>query len=279
MSLCQISRRKEPANQKTLSGKRFGNTGLYNGTPLCIRDGSYTVEAAVVIPLVTVFLVTILFFFRVLQVQTDIQKSLTYAGRKCAVDSCFLPDAAVLVTAKGYFVSDVKDSDAVSRYVTKGAVGISLASSRVKGDYIELCAVCRVKFPVNIFSLGDIKLVVGSKNRRWTGRDENANDSASVVYCTPTGKAYHKSKACPYLDLSIRGVKFEEISGLRNKNGHKYYECSKCAAKITNGNLVYITNYGTAYHASLGCQELKRTVYELPISMVGGRHACPKCWK
>ena len=41
--------------------------------------GSYTLEMAVVLPLVTAFMVSILFFFRVLQVQTQVQ----YRGFVC----------------------------------------------------------------------------------------------------------------------------------------------------------------------------------------------------
>ena len=43
-------------------------------TSLCSRHkGSYTLEAAVIIPILAFFFVTILFFFRVLQVQTQVQ--------------------------------------------------------------------------------------------------------------------------------------------------------------------------------------------------------------
>ena len=44
--------------------------------------GSYTLEAAVIIPVAAVFFLTLLFFFRVLQIQTEVQEALNYASRK-----------------------------------------------------------------------------------------------------------------------------------------------------------------------------------------------------
>ena len=41
--------------------------------------GSYTLEAAVIIPVAAVFFLTLLFFFRVLQIQTEVQEALNYA--------------------------------------------------------------------------------------------------------------------------------------------------------------------------------------------------------
>lgn len=44
--------------------------------------GSYTLEAAVIIPVAAVFFLTLLFSFRVLQIQTEVQEALNYASRK-----------------------------------------------------------------------------------------------------------------------------------------------------------------------------------------------------
>ena len=49
------------------------------------QKASFTLEAAVVIPLVTGFFVVLLMFFRILQIQTQVQEALVMAGRKTAV--------------------------------------------------------------------------------------------------------------------------------------------------------------------------------------------------
>lgn len=266
---------------KSLSKQNNHAVFLYQGkgTPVCTRrKASYTLEAAVVIPLVTAFLTVLLFFFRVLQVEASIQEALVYAGRNAAVVSTATSsDAAALLTATGFFEKEIADDSYVKRYVMGGRAGILLAESKVSGEYIDLRAVYQVKVPIGFFSVNAINLVSESSSRRWTGRDEGEEQKDPTVYYTPTGKVYHLSRNCPYLDLSIRSVGIGEIGGLRNKNGHKYYKCSRCVAKNSSTSTVYITDYGTNYHAKLDCSALKRTVYRAALSEMQGRSACKKC--
>lgn len=55
-------------------------------TPPCLwLEGSFTLEAAVILPVMALFFVMILMFFRVMQVQMDVQKALDDTGRKLAL--------------------------------------------------------------------------------------------------------------------------------------------------------------------------------------------------
>lgn len=66
--------------------------------------GSYTLEAAVIIPVAAVFFLTLLFFFRVLQIQTEVQEALNYASRKTACEaSAVSSQTGLLVSAEAYF--------------------------------------------------------------------------------------------------------------------------------------------------------------------------------
>ena len=64
---------------------------------------------------------------------------------------------------------------------------------------------------------------------------------------------------------------------LRNRSEHKYNGCDQCVAKKLKLGQVFITDYGTCYHATLSCSGLKRSVYLVPISEVNGMGACSKC--
>ena len=79
---------------------------------------SYTLEMAVVLPLVAAFFVSILFFFRVLQVQTQVQAALNYASRKTAVQACVndVP-SPLLATAEVYFRKELKQYAEYQKYV------------------------------------------------------------------------------------------------------------------------------------------------------------------
>ena len=85
---------------------------------------SYTLEMAVVLPLVAAFFVSILFFFRVLQVQTQVQAALNYASRKTAVQACVndVP-SPLLATAEVYFRKELKQYAEYQKYVAPYAPG------------------------------------------------------------------------------------------------------------------------------------------------------------
>lgn len=255
-------------------GKLVNN--FYNGTPLC--TGSYTLEAAVVIPLITGFWLFLLFFFRVLLVQTSVYSALSYSSRKtAAIASEMESSAASLGMAEIFFRENIAEQDVIDRYVEGGSWGISLLTSECSGEFIDLKACYRVKFPIGFFQIRGITIFQESKSKKWTGQPVEQDEQFSYVYVTEYGEAYHRSKDCNYLDLSIQTAKAAQIGGLRNRNGHKYYPCELCAAEISGPEEVYITRYGESYHSSIGCGGLKRTIYLIRLSDAGLRHPCKKC--
>lgn len=239
------------------------------------QKGSYTLEAAVILPLVAGFFVAVLFFFRVLQVQTSVQSALYYASRKTACEASTVSSPEVLLlTAGAYFKSEVRQYPCVERYVQRGDLNISVLQSGASENYIELRTNYKIRLPIHFFSVDGVAVTQCSKSRKWTG-DKERGDEEDYVYVTEHGTVYHCSRSCSYLDLSIQAIAAEEVGAKRNKNGNKYYACSECAAG--NTNIVYITDYGTCYHRNLACSSLKRTVYMVPISEVGGKGPCSKC--
>jgi hypothetical protein len=245
---------------------------------LCARQkGSYTLEAAVILPLLAAFFVAILFFFRVLQVETQVQEALDYASRKTACEaSTVSSEVALGASAEGYFRKELSQYTLPGKYVWGGSVGISLLGSSYEGSQVSLRATYTMKLPVAFFGWKGVAISQGSAVHKWIG-DRDDGQQADYVYVTETGTVYHRSRDCSYLDLSIHTANFTSVGGLRNKSGNKYYACSECGAKTTVSGLVYITNYGTAYHAKLTCSGLKRTIYLIPISEVGTKGPCSRC--
>lgn len=247
-------------------------------TPSCTcPKASYTLEAAVIFPIVAGFIVFILMFFRILQVQTGVSAALAYASRMTAVEACAVEsEPALLVSAEGFMISKLKDNELVESYVKGGMAGISLLKSDFSGENVELYAEYTVKFPFNFFEISGYSVSQKSLSRKWIGRRLDS-ETGSFVYITDFGSVYHKSKSCSYLDLSINSVNISEIALLRNKSGTKYSACSKCVAKNKEGSRVYITDYGTLYHSDISCSALKRTIYIVKLSEVDGLPSCSKC--
>lgn len=247
-------------------------------TLLCARFcGSYTLEAAVVLPLLAGFFLSLLFFFRVLQVQTQVQEALFYAGRKTACEASVTDSQIALrATAEAYFRKELGQYGTAKKFVAGGTAGVSLLKSEFSDREIVLYADYQVRLPVNFFTVKGVRVSQSSRNRKWTG-DADKGSEEDYVYVTEHGSVYHCQRTCPYLDLSIQTVKTADLGKLRNKNKHKYYECMECAAENSNKTTVYITDYGTCYHSSLSCSGLKRTVNLVPKSEVGGKASCSKC--
>lgn len=250
-------------------------------TSLCTcKKGSMTLEAVVVFPFITAFFVSILFFFRILQIETEIQTALVYASRKVAAEASVVEHEAILnASAKAYLTNALKDAKQVKGFVDAGAFGVSLLRSDCSGENIKLVADYRITLPFHLFPNLGFKIRQSQVSKKWTGDGEGASDgSDEYVYVTKEGSAYHSTTKCKYLDLSIHGVKFAEIQGLRNEDDKKYYPCSACAEKNTQNEMVYITNYGGVYHMNINCVGLRRTIYMIRLSEIGEKTRCPKCF-
>ena len=259
-------------------------------TPQCIcLKGSLTVEASVILPLLACFFSFLLFFFRILQVQLTVQEALEDTGRVLAVISeCELSESEERTKipeypalAKAFLTAKLAGEENIKRYVAGGALGVTLLTSEWDRDDLLLEVNYAMKFPVNLLGKRYFWMTQQACFRKWTGWHtiSPADAEQMTIYVTKNGEAHHRRISCPYLSLSIRTVKISELERLRNNSGERYRLCESCGGGGEKTELAYITNYGTRYHMKLSCSGLKRTIYQITFSEIGGRHACPKCWK
>ena len=149
-----------------------------------------------------------------------------------------------------------------------------------QSPYITLYDYETAKLPYTAVGFGSRGTVQKVTVRSWvgyTGESFQAGGKEELVYRTPEGEVYHRSRDCTYLRLTIRSVTSAELSGLRNESGGKYMPCEYCVRKQQAGMLVYITDYGSSYHNKNTCQGLKRTIMAVPLSQVGGLRGCSRC--
>lgn len=250
----------------------------------CLK-ASFTVEAAVLLPIFAGFFVAIMFFFRVLEVERGVQEALQYTGRKFAAAS-FAENytdgfgSAVTMAAATLQVNQYLEShDTPTKFILLDRAGVSLLTSEITDHMICLRANYRMKLPIGFFGLQTFPISQSVYVRKWVGYHEDVGgaDSEEIVYVTKYGTVYHRSRECSYLNPSVESVTEEEITSRRNKSGHKYYACDSCVEKDRAGGLCYITDYGESYHTRLNCSGLKRGIYMVRISEVDGRAACGKC--
>ena len=247
-------------------------------TPLC-SFGSLTLEAAVVLPILTGFLMMFLFLFRVLQVQRSVQEALNKTCREAAVTSAVTDGNLNYLVVEAMFWDSLKEDPYVERYVSGGPMGIYFMDSEVGGEYVELQVLYDLTLPVGFFQIREISMIQGCTGKKWTGRPPYRPEKDSWVYVTRESEVYHTSKECQSLKLSTKQTTLDQVKELRNKDGSCYQPCPYCGKKEGMENLIYITDYGTFYHRKSDCLSLRRTVQMIPMEEIGGRRLCYYCEK
>lgn len=276
------------------------NRGIARYT--CMK-GLLTIEAAVILPFFACFMVFILYFFRILQVQAGISQALQYTGRRIAAEYSVQTaggtvnaedeknkvnitnekesqsDMLGLLRAELLFQKQLKKQSCPTQYIRHGEAGISLIQSDFSENFVDLKAVYRMKLPIAL--LGDIqyRIVQEAKCRKWTGYalGQDTQEDDTWLYYTEHGTVYHASRFCTHLDLSIHGVTYTQVGSSRNKSGGKYHKCEKCESEVSSRAMVYITDYGDRYHSSLTCSGLKRSIYMIRRSKATEKRMCSKC--
>ncbi len=281
------------------------------------KEGSITVEAAFVVPLFLYFILAFLYFIQIYMLQEYIQSAITGMGLDFAktayvyedftgVTDAMNFDATVfgeeLEIGLGDFAGAFVDQTVLKTVSTpllntdfinhscirNGFQGISFEASSILKEEgcIDIVVSYQVIPPLRLLPIQSMKLLQRVRLRGWTGREVAATYSLTEeegeqerVYVTETGKVYHKSASCSHIHLSIQAVNGIPDSR-RNSSGGKYYPCKECCkGKEDPSGMFFITEDGSSYHTDRSCSALKRTVRQIPISEVGSRTPCKRCWK
>lgn len=257
---------------------------IYKEASWCtFLKGSFTIEAAVVLPVVICVFIFVMYFFRVIEVQTGLQKALDEAARITAVATGFEEENNTASLAAGILLAENKISkyEVPLHYVLGGRLGVSFLGSEDDGEFLDLNTNCYVPCPIRIFGFKGYALVNRARVRKWIGykplqdKKEAATEDITV-YVAETGVVYHLTVNCTYLDPSVRAVTKAALPFERNKSGGIYYECSKCGEEASS--VYFVTNYGTVYHTTLTCSALKRTIHTMKLEEAKKQYpACSKC--
>lgn len=280
------------------------------------QKASLTVEAALVMPIFLYFMIAFLYFLQIFMLQEQIQSAITRMGLDWSKAAYFYKDFPDVKEAVSFdesifgedFNSGIdKITDQIisgaslklyaRRYLDKDFVnqscikqgfdGIDFFYSSVTNeeDYIDIVLKYQVNIPVKIFVLGDMSMLQRVRLRSWTGYEVAAayttesDTEETIVYITETGTVYHKNRDCSHIKLSIKAVQGIP-NGMRNESGSKYTRCEECCTGKEGVTITYyIAAYGTKYHTDRDCSGIKRSIKEIPLSKVGARKRCSRCFK
>lgn len=279
-------------------------------------EASLTVEAALAMPVFLYLTIALLYFMQIFTLQEQIHAAITRMGLSLSRSAYFYKDFPDIEEAlhfdKSVFgeeldneIDDLTDQvmSGVSlklyanRYLNKdwlnascivgGFDGISFFySSLADEDCIDIVVNYRIRIPVKIFVIKDLNILQRLKLHAWTGYEvaaayetDSPDNNETMVYVTDTGSVYHKDRECSHIKLSVKAVKGIP-DALRNDNGGKYYKCEACCTGEEEEDATYyITSDGTRYHTRRDCSKIKRSVHEIPLSEIGDRQPCKRCYK
>lgn len=260
---------------------------------------SITLEASIALPLFFFFFVNIMMLFNIIKVQCDMEAALHQTGNELCLyaydertgEDLLGIDTPAVSTVSGalslFFVKSRIENylgdELDNSCVTDGYSGLNLMYSRVMAgnDIVDIVVDYKVHPLIPIIGFKDFPVESRYYAHAWTGYDiggaENVNETEEeMVYVTQSGEVYHRDINCQHLRLTTRSIEFDQLSKERSADGSRYYPCEYCGGGICGGN-VFITDYGNRYHSSVNCAGLKRKIYTIPISEVGGRRPCSGC--
>ncbi len=263
---------------------------------ISFRRASMTLEASFVLPFFLFAVLNILFAVNIISAQSRINAALHQVGNKMAfagyayertVGSALPDGLAGVVLSQAYARGQVLECvgrDYLNQSCVKGgAGGVSFAGSSImgEGDLIDLKVSYKVRPFIECMGFDGFAMSQRYYGRAWTGYDVTRHISDvsmedPMVFITASGTVYHLNRNCTYLNPSVEAVSAEDVTGLRNQSGGRYYACESCGKAGVQGQ-VYITQYGDSYHSRIHCSGLKRTIYTVPLSQTDGRGRCSKC--
>lgn len=274
--------------------------------------GSFTVEAALVLPVVLFILCALLYFLIILNMQVMLYEELSEQARRAARYAYIyeelldmapkeeeelkqslepgLTDILYHGFSSAYGLEQIKKK--VGREwldrscIRGGADGLSLLSDSLVSNnrMVDMVLRYRASIPFLPGQAFDLLCVQRVKIRTFTGfmppgsGDGQGQESREeLVYVTETGKVYHTNKYCSHLNLSVKAVDADNVQELRNGGGAKYYACELCGGAVGGDGKVYLTQHGNRYHGSAECSGLKRSWRAVPASEAGDRAQCARC--
>lgn len=279
------------------------------------KQGSMTVEAALVLPVFLFLMLNLLSIMEMLYLDIRIDAALSEVGREMATyayvadvltaerekegekeyvwsedeeypeeGNKLIRKAQSVLLAQGYarerMIGMIGRDYLDASMIVGGSNGLVLFRSDVmeEDETIDLIVTYRLRPWFDLYEVWEKPFMKRCYIKGFTGyipRDGISGEE--VCYITADSEVYHITRECTHLKLSISSVDFDILEECRNLDGSKYKPCEKCIGKGIEYERVYIALQGDRYHSTLACSGLKRTVYVIPLSEVGERRPCLRC--
>lgn len=236
--------------------------------------GIATVETTLILP---IFIFAMLVLYHIIKLR--MAESVLYEASMETVE--YMAEVSYLEEGNGLIARQklgeyIDDKPLVEKYIIGGEDGVSFEGSRYLDEEGYVCLHISYEVGLDVPVIGSLsghrsyvirqKAYIGQES---DGISEEIPSDEVYVYVTDNREAYHTTRSCSHLDLSVGP------STVKQAKREGYVPCGFCGGK-TEGN-VLITNHGNRYHGNKECIGIKRTVYRVKKSQVEGLGACKRC--
>lgn len=241
---------------------------------------SATIETALVLPLFLFGMMCFIYLFEIMAIQMTVRSGMQEAATQLAQEVAIY-NSVSSKNIKNKVVGAIGEERLDKSIIVDGSQGLDFSESIISQStgIIEMIGKYTVKLPVPRFMDLGISYQERVTFKRWTGyKGGNYLNSAITVYITTTQSVYHTNLNCTHLQLQISMEPAETVEALRNSSGGTYSACERCdPGDLIDLITVYIASTGSAYHNSLECSGLKRTITAVSYEEVIGLGECQRC--
>lgn len=259
--------------------------------------GSMTVEAAVVVPLLILFVLHLGSCMEMLRLHGKLEYALWQTGRELAVYGAVETGSNASEETLDN-VSGIVSELAVSYLYVNGRIGQILGKdyldnsplayghqglNYLASEYLEedecinIIITYQVCPQITCFPFPYFRMTSRYYGRAWTGFDVGGiTEQKTYVYVTEDGQVWHSRGDCSYLKLSVYEAQAETVWSLRNAQGERYRPCSRCGDR-SQGGTVYLTQEGNRYHSVRSCPSLLRRIHAVVWREDLPHRPCSRC--
>lgn len=245
-------------------------------------EGTMTIEAAVVLPLLLCVFVGIIMWGKIFvfcqEMDGALLETAREVGRKEYLFTSKEEEGSGIYMAVPLF-EKLKSQGDFSDTVTLDSFYFSKLEYLEESGEIYLAIQYRVKLPLLLLGTWKVTFKSAVKQKTWTGYKPSKSETigeGGYVYITEDGEVYHKDSQCYHLHVTVQEV----------YNVDDYYDgetsldaCEYCVSGEGHESKLYITPEGDCYHEDISCSGLTRRVKVVSAQESAGRRACKECCK
>lgn len=241
------------------------------------KKGSAVVEAVALVPMFLCAICTLLVIGEMLLTQMQIKYTVSETAGRYAASEAVFENNKIMETAELYqtFYSLLENNQLFECCIVGGRTGI-IVSGKKEEEHVKVTATYLLKVPVPYYKEISFPVKCTIQKRIFSGYVEHEGEEEErdpVVYVTEHGTVYHRTMTCSHICLKVSGR-----TSIENITAHSSLKpCKKCITSGETYTTIYMTVEGDAYHSTLSCSGLKRTVKAIRLSEVEGMRECSRC--